>query len=161
MLSVLFVCTANICRSPMAMGLMRARVGMSDDDWKIDSSGIWAQPGLPPAANTIEVLKGRGIDLSGYTSRPFTREMVQDYHLILTMERNHREALRSAFPQHRQKVFMLSEMIDQMADVVDPVGGPMPDFEDTAREIEMILDKGYERIKKLASGESATKPTPV
>lgn len=156
MRSVLFVCSANICRSPMAMGLLIARVGADLADWRIESSGIWAQPGLPPAANTLEVLQARGVDLSDYTSRPITREMIEDIHLILTMERNHREALRLAFPEHRDKIFMLSEMVDKMTDIVDPIGGPLPDFEDTAREIETILNKGYERIHKLAEGESAS-----
>jgi protein-tyrosine phosphatase len=81
--------------------------------------------------------------------------MVQDFNLILTMERNHREALRSAFPQYRGKIFMLSEMINQMDDVVDPMGGPLTAFEETACEIETILDKGYGRIQRLAAGQSA------
>jgi protein-tyrosine-phosphatase len=137
----------------MAMGLMHARVGSDQEDWQIESTGIWAQPGVPPAQNTLEVLRVRGVDLSDYRSRPITTEMVQDFNLILTMERNHREALRSAFPQYRGKIFMLSEMINQMDDVVDPIGGPLTGFEETAREIETILDKGYGRIQRLAAGQ--------
>lgn len=137
----------------MAMGLMRARVGEDLANWRIASAGIWAQPGLPPAANTLLVLQARGVDLSDYTSTPISRDMIEDTHLILTMERNHREALRLAFPQHRHKIFMLSEMVDRLTDIVDPIGGPLPGFEDTAREIETILDQGYERICKLANGE--------
>jgi protein-tyrosine phosphatase len=155
MCSVLFVCTANICRSPMAMGLMRSRLGPDQEDWQVASAGIWAQPGIPPARNTLEVLRSRGIDLGDYGSRSVTYEMIQDFNLILTMERNHRDALRSAFPQYRNKIFMLSEMINDMTDVVDPVGGPLAGFEDTAREIETILDKGYGRIQRLAAGKSA------
>lgn len=139
----------------MAMGLMLARVMSELDGWQIESAGIWAQRGSPPAQYTLEVLQKRGIDLSGYRSRPITREMLRDFNLILTMERNHREALRSAFPQYNGKIFMLSEMIDKKSDIVDPVGGRLPDFEDTAREIESILDKGYERIDRLAAKDAA------
>lgn len=159
MRSVLFVCTANICRSPMAMGLMLARIKADPARWQVESAGIWAQRGSPPAQYTLEVLQARGIDLEGYRSRPITREMIQEFNLILTMERNHREALRSAFPQDSSKIFMLSEMLGRMSDVVDPVGGPLPDFEDTAGEIETILDKGYERIYRLAAGNAAADQT--
>lgn len=140
------------------MGLMLARVKSDPATWQIESAGIWAHPGSPPAQYTLEVLNNRGIDLSEYRSRPIKREMIQDFNLILTMERNHREALRSAFPQHSGKIFMLSEMLDRKSDVVDPIGGPLPDFEDTAREIETILDKGYERITRLAAVDAAAEP---
>jgi len=153
MRSVLFVCTANICRSPMAMGLMRLRAASDTEEWRIESAGIFAQPGYPPAYNTLEVLRTRGIDLSAYSSRPITRDMIEDFYLILVMERNQREALRAAFPQHTGKIFMLSQMFgNRVSDVVDPVGGPLVDFEETAREIEQILEKGYVRIRKLAAG---------
>jgi protein-tyrosine-phosphatase len=145
----------------MAMGLMRARLGAEEQDWRVESAGIWAQPGFPPAAYTLEVLRLRGLDLQDYTSRPITNEMVQDFNLILTMERNHRDAMRAAFPQYRNKIFMLSEMINAMDDVADPVGGPRAGFEDTAREIETILDMGYGRIQRLAVGQSPEKPPQI
>jgi protein-tyrosine-phosphatase len=151
--SVLFVCTANICRSPMAMGLWRSKVEGTADEWRIDSAGIWAQRGLPAAQYTREVLRARGIALADYRSKPLSREMLEDFNLILAMEGNHREALRAAFPQHAGKIFLLSEMIDRFDDVVDPVGGPLADFEDTAREIETILEQGYERIYRLAADD--------
>jgi len=135
------------------MGLMRARVEGADEGWRVESAGIWAQPGRPPAQFTRDVLQARGIDLGDYFSRPLTREMIDEFNLILTMERNQREALRAAFPQHTGKIFMLSQMFgNRVSDVVDPVGGPLVDFEETAREIEQILEKGYVRIRKLAAG---------
>jgi len=136
----------------MAMGLLRAKVAGGTEEWRVESAGIWAQRGLPPASYTVEMLLKRGIDLSDYGSRAVTSEMIQDFYLILVMERNQREALRSAFPLHASKIFMLSEMIGKKLDIVDPIGGTLADFEDTAREIEQILEKGYVRIRKLAAG---------
>jgi len=152
MRSVLFVCTANICRSPMAMGLLRARAKGEKDEWRIDSAGVWAQRGFPVAQYTLEVLTARGIDLDNYASKPLTVEMVRDFYLILTMERNQQEALHFAFPQYTGKIFMLSQMVGKKNDIVDPVGGPMAEFETTAQEIEQILNKGFVRIRKLAAG---------
>jgi protein-tyrosine-phosphatase len=159
MRSVLFVCTANICRSPMAMGLMRVKAQGDKDEWRIDSAGVWAQRGLPAAQYTLEVLHTRGVDLDKYASKPLTVEMIEDFFLILTMERNHQEALHYAFPQHTGKIFMLSQMVGKKNDIVDPVGGPLAEFENTAQEIEQILNKGYVRIRKLsAGGKTASLP---
>ena len=152
MRSVLFVCTANICRSPMAMGLLRVKVKGEENDWRIDSSGVWAQKGYPVAQFTLEVLKARGIDLDNYASKSLTVEMIQEFNLILTMERNQQEALHYAFPQYTGKIFMLSQMVGKKNDIADPVGGPLADFESTAQVIEQIIDKGFTRIRKLAAG---------
>lgn len=150
MRSVLFICAANICRSPMAMGLFSAQVIPAAGEWQIASAGIFAPAGYPAAQNTLAVLKQRGIDLGQHRSSQVTQEMVQTYNLILTMERGQKEALQIAFPTQAQKVFLLSEMIGGFWEIVDPIGGSFSDFEDTAREIEHILTAGYEMIYSLA-----------
>jgi protein-tyrosine-phosphatase len=139
MRSVLFVCAANICRSPMAMGLFSAQVLPAAGSWQIASAGIFAPVGYPAAQNTLAVLKKRGIDLGQHRSAQVTPEMVQTYNLILTMERGQKEALQIAFPKQAAKVYLLTEMIGEYWEIADPVGGPFDDFEDTARDIEQIL----------------------
>jgi protein-tyrosine-phosphatase len=152
MRTVLFVCTANICRSPLAMALMTARVKGEIDEWRIDSAGVWAQRGFPVAQFTLDVLRARGIDLDNYASKPLTAEMLQDFNLILTMERNHQEAIYAAFPHYTGKIFMLRQMVGKRENILDPIGGRLADFEDTAKVIEQTLDKGFARIRKLAAG---------
>jgi protein-tyrosine phosphatase len=149
--SVLFVCAANICRSPMAMGLFSVLVMQTASEWQIDSAGVFAPAGYPAAQNTSAVLKERGYDLSLHRSSQITLDMMQTYNLILTMERSQKEALQIAFPEQARKVYLLTEMIGDNWEVVDPVGGSFSDFEDTAREIEYILTTGNERIFRLAS----------
>ena len=150
--SILFVCAANICRSPMVMGLMTKQIARSSDEWRIESAGVWADVGYPAARNTLQVLENRGIDISKHRSRPVTFELISDFNLILVMERNQKEAMRAAFPQFADRIFILSEMIGQETDIVDPIGGPLVDFEDTAQEIETILSDGYPRIFELVKG---------
>jgi protein-tyrosine-phosphatase len=152
MRSVLFVCTANICRSPMAMGLFYAQVMPSACDWRIASVGIFAAPGYPAAQNTLVLLRHKGIDLSGHRSAQITQEIMSDYNLILTMERGQKEALQVAFPDHAQKVYLMSEMVGGNWEIADPVGGALVEFEETAREIEHILTVGYPKICTLAGG---------
>ena len=151
MRSVLFVCAANICRSPMAMGLFSAQVMSAASDWQIASAGVFALAGYPAAQNTLVVLEQSGIDLSQHRSSQITQGMMQTYNLILTMERGQKEALQIAFPEHAQKVYLLTEMIGKNWEIVDPVGGSLCDFEETAREIEQVLIMGYERICRISS----------
>jgi protein-tyrosine-phosphatase len=150
MRSVLFVCAANICRSPMALGLFSALAMPAASDWQIASAGVFAPAGYPAAQNTLAVLKQRGIDLSQHRSSQITQEMMETYNLILTMERGQKEALQIAFPKQAPKVYLLTEMIGEYWEIVDPVGGSLRDFEGTSLEIEHILIAGYERICRIA-----------
>ena len=151
MRSVLFVCAANICRSPMAMGLFSDQVLPDAGDWQIASAGVFAPVGYPAAQNTLAVLNQRGIDLSQHRSSQITREMMQTFNLILTMERGQKEALQIAFPKQAPKVYLLTEMIGEYWEIVDPIGGSLGDFEETAHEIQHLLTAGYERICSLAA----------
>ena len=148
--SVLFICTANICRSPMAMGLLLAKIGAETEDWRIGSAGTWTIEGEPAAESTLSILRARGIDISNHTSRPVTARMVREYQLILTMERGHKEALRIEFPRASDRVFLLSEMIGEVFNINDPMGGTMVNFEETASEIDQILTQGLEKIRQLS-----------
>jgi len=151
--SILFVCSANICRSPMAEGLFPHYVRNDAQEWRVGSAGVYAEPGFPAAWNTLLVLKRRGIDLSNHRSRPVTSDLLASYDLILTMERGHKEALRSAFPFFASKVWLISEMIGGKMDIVDPVGRSLVDYEDTAQEIEGIFSLGIEKIRRLVNSE--------
>ena len=148
--SVLFICSANICRSPMAMGLLRSLIEDSNDQWKIESAGVWDMGDQQVAANTQLVLEEHGIDLNDHTSCTVTSTMLSEFNLVLVMEDIHKEVLKLAFPEYTDRIYMLSEMMGGFYDIVDPIGGALADFEETAFEMERILTEGIEKISILA-----------
>jgi protein-tyrosine phosphatase len=151
---VLLVCTGNLCRSPMAEGLLRARLARDEErhDWEVGSAGVWTVDGRPPSAYGVAAMVQRGIDIGDHRSRNITREMMADADLVLVMTRQHAEALGAAFPGHRRKVYLLSEMAGQAYDIEDPYGGPRYEYAQTARELEQLVEQGYERIVALVEG---------
>jgi len=149
--SVLFVCTANQCRSPMAEGLLRLRVGLNNPEWRIGSAGTWTSDGLPATNNAIEVLSELDYDLSDHRSRQVDQHILASYQLVLVMERNHKEALKVEFPKLAGRIFLLSEMIDKNYNIDDPIGGPLVEYQTTANEIEQILKQSFDRIEILST----------
>lgn len=151
--SILFVCTANICRSPMAEGLFLSRLGEKVDQWLVESAGTWAIEGMPVAQKTQLILKERGIDFSTHNSRLVTGKLLNQFNLILTMEKYQKEALRIQFPNRAGRIYAMSDMIDADYDIPDPIGGPQEEYLRTLREIEHILDLGWEKFVRLAEDD--------
>lgn len=137
----------------MAVGLMRYLVRDEISHWEIGSAGTWAMDGERAAMGTRRILAERGINLDEHRSKSIEATMLEQYHLVLTMERGHKEALRAEFPRLGYKIFLLSEMVDRNYDIKDPIGDPLEDFRLTAAEVERILLLGMPRIRELASGQ--------
>ena len=152
---VLFVCTANIARSPMAAALFNKKMeemGLSDR-CQAQSAGTWGRDGYPAAAEAIRVMQARGMDISSHLSREVNAEIISAADLILTMERGHQEALQVEFPRQRDKIYFLTELVGMEYDIPDPYGGILNDFEDTATELETIVEKGVDTILRRACPE--------
>jgi protein-tyrosine phosphatase len=147
--SVLFVCTGNLHRSPMAEYLFKEKIDPSQD-WQIESAGTYTRDGIPTTPKVLTVLQTYGIDANGHRSMEITRELIESHNLILCLASNHKEALRAEFPDLAGRVYLLSEMAGIQMDVEDPIGGPLVEFEAAAREIDEYLNKGFDRIVELA-----------
>jgi len=155
--AIIFICTANICRSPLATALFREKVRQSDESWRVESAGTWAYEGERAVENVFQVLESRGLDISDHRSRLATHDLLASFDLILTMEQGHMEALKAEYPDLAGRIYMLSEVTSQNLDIKDPMGGPLYEFEETAKEFERIFDQGFENILRLAKNAPQSK----
>lgn len=154
--AILFVCTANICRSPMAAALFRARLQKERPDWqnwRINSAGTWAMDGQSAAPYSQQVMAERGLDISDHRARTVTRGMLARHDLILTMEPGQKEALQVEFPERASRVFMLSEMVGTMDPVKDPYGGPLEGYQKTSDVLDRLFANGIQRIFLLVGAK--------
>src|SRR5436190_22111147 len=126
MKTVLFVCTGNICRSPMAEGLFR-HVTRGRNNFRVVSAGVGAVEGLPPSDHAVRALKELGIDISKQRSRMLTAELVHEADYIFGMTHSHVDAITMLYPQAAEKTFLLREFDETLDsyenDISDPIGG--------------------------------------
>jgi protein-tyrosine phosphatase len=154
MKNILFVCTANIARSPMAAALFNHLMGQKGlaDRYRAESAGTWGHDGMPAALDGIRVMAEYGLDISQHRSRVVTWEIMMAADLILTMESGHAEALRFEFRKMSHRVYQLTAMVGWPYDIDDPFGQGISRFRVTAQELAEILEGGCERIMRLADG---------
>jgi glycine hydroxymethyltransferase len=163
MKTVLFICTGNVCRSPMAEGIFRHLTG-GRRDIQVLSAGIGATPGQPPSAFAVEAVKELGIDISRQRSRQLTSDLVQQADYIFGMTHSHVDTVFLLYPQAAEKTFLLREFDDTLdifeKDISDPIGGSYEVYLNCRDQIEQGIASLFRFIEQGAAAAPAT-GTPV
>ena len=152
---IVFVCTGNICRSPMAEYLFRKH--MEDNgEWDICSAGVMAGYGAPASRFGVKAMRELAIDMKEHRSQPMGRELVADANLIVVMTAAHRDVLLERYPDAGDKIVLLKacDPASDGGDLLDPIGLSLDVYRHIRDEIggamygvERYLEENIERLK--------------
>ena len=149
MRTVLFVCTANICRSPMAVGIFNALAEERGLPFRAESAGVAALVGDLAASHACQVADELGIDIDAHRARQVEEAMLRNAELVLTMTPSHRDILHREFPGFREKVQSLPEysLGDAFGGIADPYGHNIGTYRASAREILRHVELVVQRLE--------------
>lgn len=141
--NVLFVCTGNTCRSPMAEGIFRKAVA-ERNDYEVGSAGVAASKRGPCNPETAVLLEKNGAILDGFASRQVTDSMLSSATHVFAMTQSHLQTLEARFPQHADKFYLVCEFVEIPnegigADVPDPIGMGRRAYEEVAEMFDLAI----------------------
>jgi len=156
---IVTVCTANICRSPMAAALLQHALAAQPEplrSLKVVSAGVAARGGDRVSENSVTALKKVGLDIAGHTSRPLTQEMLDSALLVLGMTESHRAMIQLQAEPPPKNLHLFREFMPQRGDkeIGDPFGGPLKVYEAARDEMVEALPSLVEFIKTLVASKA-------
>jgi len=142
--SILFVCTGNTCRSPMAEGLMQAKIeklGLKGT-FRISSAGVAASAGSPASKETLQLLNSHGIQFDDFQSTQLTKYHLDENDYIFCLSRMHKDAFCRPHPEYREKTLLVGEFLNngETKDIADPFGLGTKAYKQVEKELLLSID---------------------
>jgi glycine hydroxymethyltransferase len=164
MKTILFICTGNVCRSPMAEALFRRAVD-GRGDFRVLSAGLGAVDGQPPTAHSVSAMRELGMDISAQRSRALTTNLLQQADYVFGMTHSHVDTIALLYPAAAEKTFLLCEFDEALEpfekDISDPIGSSYDVYVHCREQIEQgiaSLLKYMEQHKILSAPHGAQTP---
>ncbi|MBZ0267385.1 low molecular weight protein arginine phosphatase [bacterium] len=151
---ILFVCTGNTCRSPLAEGIARREFEGLGPRMHVASAGTSAEDGACASSGSQEVAREHGLDLEAFVSRRLTAEHLAGADCVLVMEPAHRSGVLGISPQADTKTHLLGDLAGRSgreAAVPDPFGGPIESYRRTFEKIQTFIRDATPRLVELAA----------
>lgn len=153
---IVVVCTANICRSPMAEGLLaHALAGQGEplNQLKVVSAGVSARPGERVSENSVIALRKVGIDISNHRARPLTQRLLDEALVVLVMTDSHRAMIELQASPVPKRLHLFREFLpgNGPIEIADPFGGSLKCYEQSRDEIVEAVPKVLEYLKAVVA----------
>lgn len=146
-MNILFVCTGNTCRSPLAEVIFNFKCDLSGV--KANSAGISIVPNSLCSGNSsFLALNKLGLNIKDRTAVQLTEDLLKSSDLVLTMTSYMRDVILIKFPQYRNNVFSLLQFIGIEGDVNDPFGGSIEVYENTYFQLEKVIELLIRKLKE-------------
>jgi glycine hydroxymethyltransferase len=137
---IVFVCTGNICRSPIAEYMLRNRMG-EDSEWTVSSASVMLGMGMPVSAHAVQVMDEEGVDMHKHRSMPLSPDLIDLASVIVVMTGAHAEQIEHSFPEAREKVFLLTSFDENAVDrdIADPIGASIDVYRNVRDDISKAM----------------------